>query len=317
LRVGVILFPMAGRRSNERRDFLRAMRARLQPDDVGLPAVARRRRTAGLRIEETAALTGVSLTWYSALEGGKNIRVSEALLDKVARTLRLDSVEREYLRSLAAPSEVVAWHGSEQLLQSVLDGFVSGPAFVVDALWNVTMFNMTADVVYGMSQSHEANMLRRMLFDAGLRSLHRNWEEVARQMVAILHLSFGRASSDAAFLKFVAALQNQSTDFARWWNDQRVQRFDSKTAKLTHEALGSLDFHLASFVEAAATHVPLPAYTLLQPAANAATAAKIGALHESYGQKSGKTKRLTPRNDIAPSGAQGSHLHNLTTTASE
>jgi transcriptional regulator with XRE-family HTH domain len=261
--------------------FLRAMRTRLSPEAAGFAGERQRRRVPGLRIEEAAALAGVSLTWYSALEGGKDIRVSDALLEKVASALQLDAVEREYLRSLAVPTERVSRHEDDDLLQSVVDGFATGPAQVIDALWNVKLFNHAADVVYGLSQSTDPNILRRMFLDNSRKSLHPDWEDIAQQMVAILRLSFGRAPRDPAFLLFVAELENQSPDFARWWKDQSVQRFEPKTATLTHATLGLLEFHFASFVVAAATDVDLPTYILLHPAANFATAAQMHALYRS------------------------------------
>ena len=89
----------AGKQS-ELAAFLRSRRERITPEDVGLPG-GHRRRTAGLRREEVAQLAGVGVTWYTWLEQGRPIRASVQVLEAVARTLRLDTVERQHLFRLA------------------------------------------------------------------------------------------------------------------------------------------------------------------------------------------------------------------------
>src|SRR5215472_10765889 len=81
-------------------DFLRKRRERLAPADFGFPPNPRR-RAPGLRREEVAALAGVGLTWYTSLEQGKDIRVSTAFLENLARALRLTAAERAHLFALA------------------------------------------------------------------------------------------------------------------------------------------------------------------------------------------------------------------------
>ena len=87
-------------RRKEIGDFLRQKRKQVQPADVGLPAGARR-RTPGLRREEVAQLAGISVTWYTWLEQGRDINVSQPVLESVARVLQLDQAERNYFFTLA------------------------------------------------------------------------------------------------------------------------------------------------------------------------------------------------------------------------
>ena len=93
----------AGSRRAELAAFLRSRRERISPEDAGLPP-SPRRRTAGLRREEVAQLSGVGVTWYTWLEQGRPIHASAQVLDAVARTLRLDQPEREHLYRLADSS---------------------------------------------------------------------------------------------------------------------------------------------------------------------------------------------------------------------
>src|SRR5580658_9337157 len=89
-----------GTRRSELAAFLRSRRERISPECAGLPP-GPRRRTAGLRREEVAQLSGVGLTWYTWLEQGRPINASTQVLDAIARTLRLDPAEHRHLYTLA------------------------------------------------------------------------------------------------------------------------------------------------------------------------------------------------------------------------
>ncbi len=122
------------------------MRARLDPLPLGLATPGRRRRTPGLRADEAAELAGVGLTWYAALEAGKDIRVSAKLLDRVAMALRLSPEERDHLFALARPRESRStYRFGETTLRPVIDGFTAGPAFVCDRFWDIYESNELAD----------------------------------------------------------------------------------------------------------------------------------------------------------------------------
>src|SRR3954463_1449582 len=112
------------RSRNELSDFLKSRRAKLSPDDVGLPS-GTRRRAPGLRREEVASLAGVGLTWYTWFEQGREIRVSPDFLENVSRALRLNGTERRHLFVLlnhdVAPTPVPERKVSPAL-QRMLDG---------------------------------------------------------------------------------------------------------------------------------------------------------------------------------------------------
>ena len=86
---------------NEIREFLTSRRARITPEQAGLPAYGGNRRVAGLRREEVALLAGVSVDYYTRLERGVATGVSERVLEALAQALRLDEAERAYLFDLA------------------------------------------------------------------------------------------------------------------------------------------------------------------------------------------------------------------------
>lgn len=259
----------------ELKAFLRRMRARLEPQDVGLPAADRRRRAHGLRTEEVAALAGVSLTWYSALESGKGVRVSANMLERVATALRLSPEEREFLTTLARQSAAGSSQYEDPVLQAVVDGFTTGPAFVSDRLWNIRAYNAWADAIYGLAASSEDNLLVRMLTEQALRDLHEDWPRIARQMVEIFHLSFGNAPDDAEGIALVARLRLASAEFAEWWESYGLRRFVPTQAVLRHPTMGRLAFTFTSFVAAATNPDAKALFIVLQPPADTGTVERL------------------------------------------
>jgi transcriptional regulator with XRE-family HTH domain len=276
------LFVNSRNRSQELKQFLRAMRARLRPEDVGLPASDRRRRAPGLRIEEAAIAAGVGLTWYTALEAGKNIRVSEKLLDRVADALRLTAPEREHLFALAqrVPSPS-AQDGGDVGLQAAIEGFTAGPAFVCDRFWNVYACNALANLVYGHDTAGEKNLLVRMMLDPKFRALHEDWDRIAQKMVGILHLAFGRDPNDPAGIELVEHLSAESAPFAAWWNTFELSRYTPTEAVVLHPTLGRLALLYTGFVAAAMTDREDRLMIVLQSPIDEATRKKLGAALQS------------------------------------
>jgi len=84
----------------EIREFLTTRRARLTPEQTGLPNFGGRRRVPGLRREEVALLAGMSVEYYVRLERGNATGVSEAVLEGISRVLQLDDAEHAHLYDL-------------------------------------------------------------------------------------------------------------------------------------------------------------------------------------------------------------------------
>ncbi|WP_278043202.1 helix-turn-helix domain-containing protein [Paenibacillus elgii] len=140
------------RRRKELADFLRTRRLRLSPQELGLQVDTSRRRTPGLRREEVASLSGISLPWYTALEQGRDIQVSEQVLESLVRTLRLSKDERNHLRVLANHSTVSKGTENETLspsLQQILDRLGTYPAYIIDKHWNVLAWNKITSSLCG------------------------------------------------------------------------------------------------------------------------------------------------------------------------
>ncbi|MFF9116854.1 helix-turn-helix transcriptional regulator [Streptomyces massasporeus] len=233
-------------------DFLRSRRARIRPEEVGLPSYGRR-RVPGLRREEVAQLAGVSVDYYVRLEQGRGPGapsrtrsggVSDAVLDAIARVLRLDEAEHEYLRAVARPRRQDG-HGPAAPrvrpgVQSLLDGMDRHPAYVLDHRMDVLAWNPLADAVLGLGDAGELSLPRRLFLDPASRELYPDWAEVTAQMVAHLRLQAGHHPGDPATGKLVAELARASEEFRRLWVDHLVKPCDHGVKLLRHPVAGLL-----------------------------------------------------------------------------
>ncbi|GAA4943919.1 helix-turn-helix transcriptional regulator [Streptomonospora halophila] len=233
-------------------DFLRARRARLQPDDAGLAALPGRRRVAGLRREELAQLAGVSVSYYTRLEQGQSVNASDAVLDAIARALRLDEHETEHLRELAArrprhlkqpPPERVD-SPTRELMRSLGDV----PAMVLGRRTDVLAWNPMARALLAGHVDPAApdrledrpNLARMLFLDPYIRDLYVDWEYKARAVVGSLRLVAGRHPEDALLASLVGELSAQSQEFADLWGDHRVKPCEADRYRLRHPLVGEL-----------------------------------------------------------------------------
>jgi transcriptional regulator with XRE-family HTH domain len=229
-------------------DFLRRHRAALQPSDVGLPAGARR-RTAGLRREEVAALAVMSTDYYTRLEQQRGPQPSEQMLAALARALRLTSGERDYLFQIAghnAPaSAATATHVAPALLR-VLDRLSDTPALIMSALGETLVQNRMAEALFG-GKSGRTGLARSEIyrwFTDPAERLRYPAEDRGRQsraQVANLRAAYGSMGPKSRAGELVRALQKASPEFAgRWDRHEVAKRFaDHKT--LIHPELGPIE----------------------------------------------------------------------------
>ncbi|SED15257.1 Helix-turn-helix domain-containing protein [Streptomyces sp. 2231.1] len=233
-------------REGEVGDFLRSRRARIQPEEVGLPAHGRR-RVPGLRREEVAQLAGVSVDYYIRLEQGRGQSVSDAVLDAIARVLRLDETEHAHLRTVARPPRRPRERqapGSRVRpgIRRLLDGMERSPAFVLGRRMDVLAWNALADAVSGFSRAAPAvpNVPRQVFLDPAGRDLYPEWAAVAAQTVAHLRLNAGRYADDTELCALVGELSLKSEDFRRLWADHEVAECAYGVKKVRHPVAGLL-----------------------------------------------------------------------------
>ncbi|MFI7384800.1 helix-turn-helix transcriptional regulator [Streptomyces sp. NPDC049813] len=220
------------RRRPELAAFLRGRRARVTPQDVGMPP-GPRRRTPGLRREEVAQLSGVGVTWYTWLEQGRPINASPQVLDAVARTLRLGGPEREHLYRLAgvafAPAPDSGGQAVAADVQGILDALDPLPAVVYNTRYDLLATNAGYRLLFQVREDlHDpttgrpANALWTLFVaPEGLCPLLFRESELP-VMVGILRSAYGRHVGEPGWEEFVRALSGASEEFARLWRSGDV-----------------------------------------------------------------------------------------------
>ncbi|MBO1414245.1 helix-turn-helix transcriptional regulator [Streptomyces sp. FH025] len=232
------------RRRTDLAEFLRAVRARLQPSQVGLPEGGRR-RTPGLRRQEVAQLAAVSVEWYVRLEQGRVGTPGAAVLDALARALRLSPSERRHLHLIgrgeapAGPQVCAPIHDS---LRVLLDGMPLLPGYVMDFRLDVLAHNAAAAALFGadFGTGGADNIARLLFLSPRMRESQLDWERVARETVGNLRANLAAHRDDARLLALIAELRDGSPEFATWWHDHTVQERAHGTKRVRHPVAGEL-----------------------------------------------------------------------------
>ncbi|WP_053732300.1 helix-turn-helix transcriptional regulator [Nocardia sp. NRRL S-836] len=204
-----------------RREFLHSRRARLSPEDVGLVSTGRR-GTPGLRREEVAALAGVSASWYTWLEQGRDIKVSDAVLDAVSHALRLTPAERAHLYRLTGrnPPHSAAAGRRYPALGRLTDDWHLGPAYVLDRHWTVVAANTEACDALGVRVNR--NRLAEFFTDPAFAERHPRWRETAELLLGEFRVRKARFPDDEETAALVHELTTASTVFHELWRGQRI-----------------------------------------------------------------------------------------------
>lgn len=250
------------------RDFLRSRRAKITPEAAGLTPHPGTRRVPGLRREEVALLAGVSVDYYIRLERGRHAHVSEAVLDALARALRLNDLERAHLLRIARPSPARSRPAPPQRvrpgLQLLVDTLADVPVLVLGRRFDVLAGNHLARALYtdfDALPAHDRNMARLIFLDERVRALHVDWEEGARSVVASLRLYAGRHPHDPALAELVGDLSRRDADFRRWWAEHDVFQRTHGTKRYRHALVGDLVLGYEAFTAADDADQTLGIYT--------------------------------------------------------
>jgi len=205
---------------NEIRDFLTSRRARITPEQAGLPAYGGSRRVAGLRREEVALLAGVSVDYYTRLERGHARGASESVLESLARALQLDEAERAHLFDLAraanaSPAARATRRAGQQVrasVQCILDSMTTTPAYVRNGRLDILAANQLGRALFSpvfSSPAQPANPARFLLLDPGAPQFYLDWERQAQDTVAMLRTEAGRHPYDRALSGLIGELSPQ------------------------------------------------------------------------------------------------------------
>lgn len=264
-------------RRQELADFLRTRRARLSPEDVGLPH-GHRRRTPGLRREEVAQLANTSASWYTSLEQGRDVHPSEQVLECLAQALRLTPDERHYLFMLVLQHAPTDLFPSEQqvspALQLVLDRLNPHPAYVIGRRWDLLIWNSAAEYFFSLSHippPHTRNMVWRFFATpAWWQNDRAYWEEMARKVVSRFRSDSARYPGDPQFAELIADLEAISEQFRQWWSEHDVENIPDGHKILNHPKLGHVEFEQITLLLPSDPDLKLQIY-----AASADTASRL------------------------------------------
>ncbi|WP_243793862.1 helix-turn-helix transcriptional regulator [Saccharopolyspora gloriosae] len=232
------------RRANLRH-FLRKRRERITPEEVGLVNVERR-RTPGLRREEVAALAGVGVSWYTWLEQGRDINVSEEVVRAISNTLRLDGCERRYFFRLAGLNPPRRTGGERRggvlpHVRALVEGWSSSPAYLTDRYGRIELANGSARSLFRLNASGD-NCLEKFFTDADTRAKYPDTEIVARGLVADFRAQSARFPDDPEFGKIAERLCRASPNFAELWNQHEVDDPYQSVRKFAHPRAGVMIF---------------------------------------------------------------------------
>ena len=231
--------------------FLMVIRSRSQPAQFGF-AAGQRRRTAGLRREEMAQLVGISPTWYTWIEQGREVNVSATALDRLAVALRLTRSERAYLFAMADRRDPQADLPDTDdappfLLELLAD--VRVPAYAMGRYWDILGWNEAAAALFtGWLDAPRAagdaapNMLRFVFLDPLARRLLVDWEERAQRITAEFRADCRSRLEEPGLLHLVDELSTASADFGRFWERHDVLERQGGTRGFQHPLNGLLNF---------------------------------------------------------------------------
>jgi transcriptional regulator with XRE-family HTH domain len=261
----------AARRAGERRraqlgEFLKARRARLSPDDFGMPPGSRR-RTPGLRREEVALLAGVGVTWYTWLEQGRQINASTQVLDAVARTLRLDRAEREHLYRLAEATPLrteCSRAAVPEAIREIVQSLDPLPASLVNSRFDILMTNDAHEELFwewhSMPCVHK-NTLWCCVTEPSARGKFAEYDAHVRYLVARLRSAYSRHIGDRDWDEDIRRLASLSREFADLWARHEVADAEPRTLTYLHPRAGSVSLAVSELDVPAMPEARIVVYT--------------------------------------------------------
>ncbi|MFF3327695.1 helix-turn-helix transcriptional regulator [Streptomyces sp. NPDC002889] len=230
-------------------EFLRARRAALRPQDVGMASYGVRRVT-GLRREEVAVLAGVNADYYTRLEQGRERHPSPQVLDALGRALRLSLDAHAHLHQLAgtAPSNQFT-HTTDRVspaLRQLMDGYPGAPAFVINRTLDVLATNALAEALHAPFEQTD-NLARMTFLDPAGRQFYTRWNFTAQATVGHLRQAAGLARDNSRLRELVRALTEHSADFTRLWKTHAVRGKTQDAKHFLHPDVGPLTLTYQAF----------------------------------------------------------------------
>lgn len=266
------------RRRVELKQFLRAKRAGIRPEQLGLSA-GTRRLTPGLRREEVALAADVGHSWYTWLEQGRTITISAAALSRVAAVLRLTEADSAYLFWLAGvphPHPVVFAGAVPPAISAMLQTY-QGPAVILSPAFDLIAANDVAEQLFEFREGVEPfpnNQLWQLFMSAKRRSLYAHYDADVRHFVALFRLTSASLVGLPGFQRLCDALTMHSPLFRTLWSQQQTQGPTPYSTTLQHATIGKLRVFSCRL----AMQTPEGAYLMMLSPADSDTAAAFARL---------------------------------------
>ncbi|GGQ18040.1 helix-turn-helix domain-containing protein [Streptosporangium pseudovulgare] len=252
------------------REFLVSRRARITPQQAGLPVYGTNRRVPGLRREEVALLAGVSIVYYTQLERGKMSGVSESVLDAIARALQLDDAEHSHLFDLARAANTSPRarrrpaHKIRPGLQQVLDALTDAPAFIRNGRLDILAVNQLGRALYAPhfdTPHRPVNIARFNFLDPRAHDFYPSWDAAADTSVAILRTEAGRDPYDKSLSDLIGELSTRSEAFRTRWAAHNVRLHHTGAKAFHHPAVGDLPLDFEALAAPSDPGLTLTIYT--------------------------------------------------------
>ncbi|KAF2412073.1 transcriptional regulator [Microbacterium sp. B35-04] len=268
---------------SEAREFLTTRRARITPDVAGLPAFGGNRRVPGLRREEVALLSGMSVDYYTRLERGDLSGVSDTVLQSLARALQLDDAETAHLHDLAraANASPVARKARQTTttvrpsIQRLLDAITDAPAIIRDNYYDYVAANRLGRALYSPVFAEPApNSARFAFFNPAAHDFYLDWDKVTQEFVAAMRGDAGRNPFDKRLTDLVGELSTRSETFRTLWAAHDVRYHRTGVKRLHHPVVGDLELTYEAFELPADLGLQLSTYTA-EPGSSSEDALKL------------------------------------------
>jgi len=235
---------------NDIREFLTSRRAKITPEQAGLPDYGGRRRVKGLRREEAAMLAGISVEYYTRLERGNANGVSEEVLEGITRALQLDEAERAHLFDLVRAAGTTrttrrqpAQERVRPVVQRILDSMSGVPAFVRNDRLDVLAANRLGEAFYAPLYDDPArpvNAARFVFLNPRATTFFVDWDTIANDTVGILRAEAGRDPYDKRLSDLIGELSTRSEDFRVRWAAHNVKLHRTGVKRFHHPVVGDL-----------------------------------------------------------------------------
>ncbi|MEH7547573.1 helix-turn-helix transcriptional regulator [Neobacillus vireti] len=261
-------------------EFLKMHRSKITPQMVGLP-IGIRRRTPGLRREEVAQLAGVSTTWYTWLEQGRDIKVSTSVIDAISDALQLNKDERRYFYALAlTEGERQTFLNEEETvispaLNKILQELRYCPIIISDRRCHIVGWNQAAAHVFLDFEQivpEKRNLIELLFSRKEFKSLAVNWEHFVKGFLAIFRTYYGQYVADKWYSSFIKEMEREYPEFHEMWNESEVSSAPEVLIEFRHAKAGKMLFNLTSLQVQGNTDLRCSVYT---PVENTNTESKL------------------------------------------